>query len=169
MKLSNKQLNKIKDIPFRYDLHYKMWDWLSKHPGQTPFDYVAINPDEAKFAGDSGCFACEYATAVRDKLLTNEYTKFADKYTALALTADGALERELISQCDNNWKNELETRCMYCPMKLKNNGNCFDGLYDQWNGWLRTNSPDRFTKRIKLAEKIRDLPLNPMYNFKDVK
>lgn len=61
MKLTNQQLNKIKNIPFRYDLHWKLWNWLSKHPDKGKDDYFKLNKEEKPLAGNQLCFACTYA------------------------------------------------------------------------------------------------------------
>ena len=132
-KLTNKQLNKIKNITFRYDLHVKMWDWLAKNPDKDKYDYFDLYPDEKEFALDYECFACAYNEHVIDKLSI---------------------------RCRNE--------CFYCPFEVKNEVYtekcCLGGRY---KGWLQNS--DDLKQRSEYARQIRDLPLNPMYNFKDVK
>ncbi len=128
MKLTNKQLDKINDIPFRYDLHYKLWDWLAKHPWQYKSHYFAQFPAELNYAGDAVCHACDYAIKVRAIL----NTKFR------------------------------HPRCDFCPFKLDSrpSDRCLNGKYDDWfNGTV--------DKRAEYAKQIRDMKLNPMYNFED--
>lgn len=128
MKLTSEQLDKIKDIPFRYDLHYKLWDWLAKHPWHCKSHYFAQFPDELKYAGDAVCHACDYAIKVRAILNT---------------------------KCRH-------PRCDFCPFKLDSRTSdlCLNGKYDDWfNGTV--------DKRAEYAKQIRDMKLNPMYNFKD--
>jgi hypothetical protein len=57
MKLTNKQLNRIEDIHFRYDLHYKLWDWLSKHPDKNKADYFLKHKTADIFSGPYSCYA----------------------------------------------------------------------------------------------------------------
>ena len=128
MKLSTSQLNKIKDITFRYDLHYKMWDWLSEHPEKTRSDYFKLYPGEKHLAGKYEDFACKYAKNVSNRI--------SEVYG--------------------------ESKCKYCPLKGSSNGelHCPGDLFFFWTF---AQGKDR----IIYAKKIRDLKLNPMFNFKD--
>lgn len=128
MKLTNKELNKIKDITFRYDLHYKMWDWLNKHPDKGKDDYFELYPDEVPIAGFYDCFACEYAFSV---------IKNIRKYRDM---------------------------CKFCPLKADNRKLCLGGLHSKW---VDAKGDKKYKLAAKYAKQIRDLPLNPMYNFKD--
>ena len=123
MKLTNRQLNKIKDIPFRYDLHYKMWDWISKHPDKCMDDYFAVYPNETHLSGKYQSFACAYADKVTDTL-------------------------------------RIPKSCYYCPLKANHKGVCLNGLFMSWCFNINKEAS-------KYAKQIRDLPLNPMFNFKD--
>lgn len=52
--------------------------------------------------------------------------------------------------------------CDFCPLKTSNKNYCLGGLYRQYT--LAKNN----IERSYYAKKIRDLPLNPIFNFKDV-
>ena len=127
MKLTNKELYKIKDITFRHDLHYNLWDWLAKHPDENKRKYFHEYPKQQSLAGYSRCFACAYADDVSDIL---------------------------------NFHGE---NCELCPFNIDNHDDCLNGLYESY---VSANSN---TRRTEYAKKIRDLPLNPMFNFKDVR
>ena len=120
--ITNNQLAKIKDIPFRHDLHYKKWDWISKHPDKDSFEWYNAHPRWKRLTRSSSGFACEYVRQVTRKLAGT----------------DGML-------------------CWVCPFKFTWNKSCLGGLLED----CLYNAKDR----VKRAEQIRDLPLNPIYNF----
>ena len=130
MKLTNKQLDKIKDITFRHDLHYELWDWLSKHPDETKENYFKIYwPGEIP---DATCYACDYAIKVQDVL-----------------------------DPDLN-----QSYCSFCPLKHNSNLPCLNGLYNKYVNCHADLHYDK-AKLREYALSIRDMKLNPMYNFKD--
>lgn len=130
-KLTNEELNKIKNIVFRYDLHYKMWDWLYKHPDKYKTHFLKLYPEYKKLSGPFNCFACAYADKVAEKL----------KYPYIS--------------------------CIFCPLKSKTDKSedCCQGLY---NKWCDAQYNKNYKASAKYAKKIRDLPLDKMYNFEDV-
>ena len=130
MKLSNKQLDKIKDITFRHDLHYELWDWLAKHPAKNKDDYFNIHCIHE--IPEAGCYACDYVTKVKDGLDPDVKTLF----------------------------------CSFCPLIHNTHSLCLNGLY---NKYINSHGPGSYdnAKRREYAMLIRDMKLNPMYNFKD--
>ena len=130
MKLTNRKLSKIKDIVFRHDLHYKMWDWLSKHPKKYKTDFLKLYPEYDELSGPFNCFACAYADEVGEKLKSHYIS------------------------------------CKFCPLETKNDksSDCCKGLYNKWVG---AQSDKNYKDSAKYARKIRDLPLNKMFNFED--
>lgn len=107
-KLTNRQLNKIKEIPFRYDLHYKMWDWLSKNPTNYKGDFLKLYPEYNELAGPFNCFACAYADKVGEKLKFHYSScKFCPLETKNDKSSDcckGLYNKWIYARYDKNYK-----------------------------------------------------------------
>ena len=50
------------------------------------------------------------------------------------------------------------------PLKADNRKLCLGGLHSKW---VDAKGDKKYKLAAKYAKQIRDLPLNPMYNFKD--
>ena len=134
MKLTNKQLDKIKDITFRHDLHYELWDWLAKHPNKYKEDYFDEFPEYySKVNHYSKCYACDYASKIHSILDPKS----------------------------------IKSVCVFCPLRINGYFLCLNGLY---NKYVQSYEPGGYydkANRKESAMLIRDMELNPMYNFKD--
>jgi hypothetical protein len=124
MKLTNKQLDKIKDITFRHDLHYELWDWLAKHPDKDVLAYFKFHiPRKIPYQTS---YACDYAIKVQG-ILNPSFRKHP---------------------------------CLFCPFNASLDKFCLNGIYPLYASATRDD-------KHKYAMLIRDMELNPMYNFKD--
>lgn len=63
--MKNLKPNKISKAQFEFykQKHYELWDWLSRHPYGTKFQWFnSVYPAESKVKND--CFACEVAKII---------------------------------------------------------------------------------------------------------
>lgn len=137
LRISTKRKILKDEDPEWHKAHYKMWDWLSKHPDANKFIWIAEHPEYIGLSGDLCCFACEQASRSRRSELGKGMFKIRCNYCPFDIKARSIVKRATLFGFGNNDVEEI----------------CLEGLWLKWKCSLGK-------ERVKIAKQIRDFPLH---------